>query len=65
MDEKGIKFGLSNNATYNTDLISWAEYNDFTVHHINANYSNCNYHKKDKVVDDEVFITNYKVGDNT
>lgn len=65
MDKKGIKFGLSNNATYNTDLIEWAESNGFTVHHINANYSNCNYHKKDKVVDDEVFITNYKVGDNT
>ena len=59
MDKKGIRFGLSNNATYNTDLINWAEYNDFTVHHINVNYSNCNYHKKEKPTDDEVFITNY------
>ena len=65
LNGRGIKFGLSNNATYNTNLTDWAERNGFTVHHINANYSNCNYHKKDKVVDDEVFITNYKVGDNT
>lgn len=65
LNSRGIKFGLSNNATYNTNLTDWAERNGFTVHHINANYSNCNYHKKDKVVDDEVLITNYKVGDNT
>lgn len=63
LNSRGIKFGLSNNATYNTNLTDWAERNGFTVHHINANYSNCNYHKKDKVVDDEVFITNYKGGD--
>lgn len=60
LNSKGIKFGLSNNATYNTDLIEWAENNGFTVYHINANYSNCNYHKKNKAVDDEVFITNYE-----
>lgn len=65
LNSRGIKFDLSNNATYNTNLTDWAERNGFTVHHINANYSNCNYHKKDKVVDDEVLITNYKVGDNT
>ena len=65
LNSRGIKFGLSNNTTYNTNLTDWAERNGFTVHHINANYSNCNYHKKEKVADDEVFITNYKVGDNT
>ena len=61
MDRKGIKFGLSNNTTYNIGLIDWAEKNGFVVHHINANYSNCNYQKKNKSADDEVFITNYKI----
>lgn len=60
MDARGIKFGLSNNATYNTDLIEWAEEQGFVVYHIDANYSNCNYQKKNKEADDEVFITNYQ-----
>jgi len=56
----GIRFGLSNNATTNTTLISWAELNGFTVYHLNINYSNCNYQKKDTgKKDDEVYITNY------
>ncbi len=57
---KGIKFALSNNAACNTTLVDWAERNGFNVHYISANYSNCNYHKKDKgAADIEVLITNY------
>lgn len=57
---KGIRFALSNNAACNTTLVGWAERNGFNVHCISANYSNCNYHKKDKgAADIEVLITNY------
>ena len=59
LDNKGIKFALSNNLKYNNPLLTaWMQ--KYTVHYLNANYSNCNYHKKDKTSPDvEVLITNY------
>lgn len=63
-DSKGIKFGmsnvLSNKGRTNEMLFKWATDNDYTIHHLNMSYSNCNYHIKDKQsITDEVLITNY------
>ena len=58
LDNKGIKFALSNNLKYDNPLLrEWMQ--KYNVHYLNANYSNCNYHKKDKSPDIEVLITNY------
>ena len=58
LDNKGIKFALSNNLKYENPLLKeWMQ--KYTVHYLNANYSNCNYQKKDKSPDIEVLITNY------
>lgn len=63
LNEKGIKFGLSNvlvqNDKRNEILIKWSE--KYTVKHLNYNYGNSSYHKKDKSTTetDEVFILNY------
>ena len=58
LDNKGIKFALSNNLKYDNPLLKeWMQ--KYTVHYLNANYSNCNYQKKDKSPDIEVLITNY------
>lgn len=58
LNDKGVKFALSNNLKYNNPLLNeWkAKYN---IHYIKCNYSNCNYQKKDKSKDVEVLITNY------
>ena len=58
LNDKGIKFALSNNLKYDNPLLKeWMQ--KYTVHYLNANYSNCNYQKKDKSPDIEVLITNY------
>lgn len=60
LNQKGIKWALSNNITINPNLVKWADECGFIIHYINADYSNCNYHKKDKKTKDiEVLITNY------
>lgn len=59
LDNKGIKWALSNNLKYgNTLLDNWRE--KYNTYYLNGNYSNCNYHKADKSKDIEVLITNYK-----
>ena len=59
LNEKGIKFALSNNLKYgNTYVQEWMK--NYNVHYINADYNNCNYQKKDKSEDCEVLITNYE-----
>lgn len=63
LNEKGIKFGLSNvlsqNGKENSLLKEWSK--KYTVHHLNFNYGNSSYHKKDKSTSDtdEIFICNY------
>ena len=58
LNNKGIKFALSNNLKYDNPLLKeWMQ--KYNVHYLNANYSNCNYQKKDKSPDIEVLITNY------
>lgn len=65
LDDKNIKFALSNvlesKNIKNHLLINWINNrNKFNVHHLNYNYSNCNYHTKNKnCLCDEVLITNY------
>jgi len=63
LHDKGIKFALSNvlevNGKENKILKEWAQ--KYHVHHLDMDYSNCNYHKNDrlKYKTDEVLITNY------
>lgn len=58
LDEQGTRFALSNNIRYNNPFLEeWMK--KYKVHHLNSNYSNCNYQKKDKNADMEVLITNY------
>lgn len=58
MDERGVKFMLSNNLKYNNSLLEeWMR--KYKVIHIGSQYSNCNYHKKDKSEDDEILVVNY------
>lgn len=63
-NEKNIKFALSNVLYHSnkehTILLNWAIKNRFNIIHLNGNYKNSSYHKKDKKTDsDEVLITNY------
>ena len=58
LNAQGVKFALSNNLKYENPILKeWLK--KYTVHYLNADYSNCNYHKKDKSPDVEVLITNY------
>jgi len=58
LNDRNIKFALSNNLKYDNPLLKeWMQ--KYTVHYLNANYSSCNYQKKDKSPDVEVLITNY------
>lgn len=58
IDKAGMKFALSNNLKYDNPALSgWRK--KYNTHYINADYSNCNYQKKDRSEDCEVLITNY------
>ncbi len=58
LNDKNIKFALSNNLKYENKLLQeWK--NKYKVRYLYADYSNCNYQKKDKSKDIEVLITNY------
>ena len=64
LNKKGVKFALSNLIEHHGKdhnlLREWAKTNDFKIHYLKANYSNSNYHIKDKSNDSkEVLITNY------
>lgn len=66
INEKGIRFALSNvlrsKGKENNILIDWLQKNKdkFVIHSLNFNYSNSNYHTKDKTSNsEEVLITNY------
>ena len=66
LNQRGIKFGLSNNLTVNPTLEEWAINNGFIIHTLNNTYGNCSYHKKDKskTKDIEVLITNYQANNS-
>lgn len=58
LDKQGTRWALSNNLKYdNPFLIKWKD--KYNIHHLSADYNNCNYQKKDKSQDMEVLITNY------
>lgn len=58
LNDKGVKFALSNNLKYNNQLLDeWKE--KYKVYYLHCDYSNCNYQKKDRSKDMEVLITNY------
>ena len=66
LDKKGIRFALSNvlrsKGRVNELLVQWLEANrmKYVKHNLNYNYSNSNYHTKDKTAfAEEVLITNY------
>lgn len=66
LDDKSIKFGLSNvlshNNSVNCILNDRIETNGYNVVHLSQSYSNCSYHKKDKSSSsDEVFVCNYDI----
>lgn len=63
LNSNGYRWGLSNvlenNNRINDILKNWIK-DDYNVYHLNVNYSNCNYHRKNKSNDsDEVLITNF------
>lgn len=66
LNNKGVKFALSNVLTHkdktNNILTNWIKKNDMFVTHLNMDYSNSYYNKKDKsrYSSDEVLITNYQ-----
>lgn len=53
VDRVGSKFALSNvlklKGESNDILYEWLNDNDYVVHHLNMNYNNSNYHKKEQV----------------
>lgn len=62
LNDRNIKFGLSNvlesKGQQNQILKEWCK--KYAIHYLSSNYSNCNYHKKDRNSKNiEVFITNY------
>lgn len=60
LNEKEVKFALSNNLKYNNELLNkWKD--KYNIHYLKTNYDNCNYHKKEenKTKDIEILITNY------
>ena len=63
LNDKGYKFALSNVLEHkgksNDILKDWA--NKYSIHYLNKDYKNCNYHTKDKSANSsvEVLITNY------
>lgn len=63
LDSKNVKFALSNvlesKGIRNENLIKFSD--KYNTHHLNFNYSNSSYHKKDRISkNDEVLITNYE-----
>ncbi|MDR2568879.1 MAG: Dam family site-specific DNA-(adenine-N6)-methyltransferase [Oscillospiraceae bacterium] len=64
LNERNIKFALSNvlrsKGKTNTILTKWIKQRNYRVINLNYNYSNSNYHTKDKTDStDEVLIVNY------
>lgn len=60
LNERGIRWALSNNLKYDNPFLNkWKD--KYTVYYLNGDYSNCNYHKKDRdnCEAKEVLIVNY------
>lgn len=61
LTKRNVKFALSNNLKYNNKILkNWMT--KYNVYSLNGDYSNCNYHKKDKTAKgQEILVTNYKL----
>lgn len=61
LNNQGTRFAVSNNLKYdNPYLKDWLEMNKYcTVHYLDGEHVNSNYHKLDRSKDIEVLITNY------
>ncbi len=64
LSERGVNFALSNVIEHkgltNDAIIEWISNNGYSIHNINFNYNNCNYHTNNREnVTKEVLITNY------
>lgn len=58
LNEKAVKFALSNNLKYtNTLLNRWRK--RYNTYHLTTNYGNCNYQQKNREGGNEILITNY------
>jgi len=58
LNEQRVRFALSNNLLYGNVLLEeWMK--KYKVHYLDYDYSNCNYHKKEKISGQEILITNY------
>lgn len=56
---RGVKWGLSNNLKYDNPLLQ-DFIKKYEVIYLGNQHNNCNYHKKDKAVEDiEIFVKNY------
>jgi DNA adenine methylase Dam len=59
LNNRGIKWSLSNNLKYGNPLLDiWRE--KYNTYYLDGDYSNCNYHKSNKSKDIEVLVTNYQ-----
>lgn len=59
LSKANINWALSNNLTVNKLAGEFAKKHGYKIHYLEANYGNCNYHKKDRSKGQEVLITNY------
>ena len=64
LNDRGVRFALSNVSEHkgqrNDILTAWQEAHGYTLHHINFNYSNANYHGKNtNKPTSEILVTNY------
>lgn len=58
LDEQGIRFALSNNLQYENSLLEeWMQ--KYNIHYLDCDYSNCNYHRRDRKTGQEILVTNY------
>jgi DNA adenine methylase Dam len=59
LTNKDIKWALSNDLAVNRMVYIFAKEMKYNIHYLEANYGNCNYHKKNRNKGQEVLITNY------
>ena len=59
LTSKDIKWALSNDLAVNKMVYIFAKEMKYNIHYLEANYGNCNYHKKNRNKGQEVLITNY------
>ena len=62
LDENSIRWGLSNtivnNGKKNNHLIQYLKNNNYNIIKVDSDYSNSNYHKKNRTGNREVYVTN-------